>query len=669
MKSSAWETKSREVELSCDRDGIIRELDARASRILGAKNGMHFSRLAAPGVEDKVARFLRESLQAELDCWELPLLIGERPVSFVLCAKPGAEPGTISVLGMQLPPGYDQTVEQLTQSMNEVVDLNRELSRQKREIEKQKSALEVAYRELDESNRGVLSLHAELADRAQTITRSSDVKSRLLANVSHELRTPLHTIRGLAGLLLDGVDGMLNDEQKKQILFIRTASEELSQLVTDLLDLSKAEAGKVTLRPEKLNVRELFAALRGQLRPLLDADRDVELIFEEESPIALETDQGKISQILRNLVSNALKFTEQGSVRVRATEQNGSLRVEVEDTGIGIGPEHYDVIFEEFGQVDGRVQRLVKGTGLGLALSRKLAELLCGTLALERSEVGRGSLFVLTIPLVHPEVRELADIQGRTIDPTTPTVLVVEDDRKTIFVYEKYLAMAGFQVVAARSTDEARRLIEKHRPEAIVLDIMLDGESSWAFLSSLKSSPETKDIPVLVVTVTNKEQKARALGADEFWLKPIDQGRLIRKLRVLTKEGTPARLLIIDDDPASRYIIRKTLAGSPYSFAEAASGAEGVQLAQELRPSVILLDFLLRGETAFDVLDELKADPRTRSIPVIIITSHLLPPEERERLAAQTESILSKDKLSKELAINRIRDALLKAKSGESRDG
>jgi CheY-like chemotaxis protein len=305
----------------------------------------------------------------------------------------------------------------------------------------------------------------------------------------------------------------------------------------------------------------------------------------------------------------------------------------------------------------------VKGTGLGLALSRRLAEMLGGTLDVS-STVGVGSTFTLRIPRLHPEVSEFERLQTREIDPARAPILVVEDDRKTIFIYEKYLAMAGFQVVPARSIEDAERIIAKTRPAAVVLDVMLDGETSWNFLARLKKDPETHDIPVLVVTVTAKEEKARALGADEFWIKPVDQARLLRKLGSLVKNGTRGKVLVIDDDERARYLMRKHLEGGSYQLFEAASGPEGVSMAQAHRPHVILLDFLLREMNAFDVLDELKGDARTRNIPVIIITSHALQPEERQRLEADTEVILSKQSLSREIAINRIRDALRKAGVG-----
>jgi CheY-like chemotaxis protein len=222
--------------------------------------------------------------------------------------------------------------------------------------------------------------------------------------------------------------------------------------------------------------------------------------------------------------------------------------------------------------------------------------------------------------------------------------------------------MAGFQVLPVRSISEAQERLATVRPAAIVLDIMLDGESSWSFLARLKSDAATRDIPVLVVTVTNKEQKARALGADEFWLKPVDQDQLLRKLRSLG-EGAATRVLLIDDDERSRYLISHLLTGEPYRLIEAASGHEGLSAARAQRPHVILLDFLLDDMTAFDVLDELKADPITRKIPVIIVTSQSFGPADLQRLAQQTEVILSKESLSRELALNRIRDALQKARA------
>ncbi len=315
-------------------------------------------------------------------------------------------------------------------------------------------------------------------------------------------------------------------------------------------------------------------------------------------------------------------------------------------------------MFDEFTQIDSPLQRTTRGTGLGLPLAKKLAESLGGTLAL-RSRPGAGSTFTLTIPMEHAEVDRYRKIEAdaREADPARAPVLVVEDDRSTVFAYEHYLSAAGFQVVPVRTTRDAREALTRIRPSAILLDVMLDGEDTWAFLGDIKRDPATADIPVLVCTVMNRESQARALGADEFWLKPVDEDRLIRKLQSVAS-GAGAKVLVVDDEPAARYLVQRFLNNTPYQLLEAATGGAAIELARSERPDVILLDFLLEETTAFDVIDQLKADPRTRGIPVIIVTSHALPAQDRQRLSQYAEAILSKEHLSRELAITRIRDAL-----------
>ncbi|HEY0137887.1 MAG TPA: ATP-binding protein, partial [Nannocystis sp.] len=454
-----------------------------------------------------------------------------------------------------------------------------------------------------------------------------------------------------------------NDEQRKQVQYIRRSSEELLQLVNDVLDLTRVEAGRTPLRADHFTASELIASLRGMLRPLLRADSPVRLIWDEPDPaLELETDRAKLAQILRNLVANALKFTERGEIRVQTAVHGPFVRFTVRDTGIGI-PEHALAgIFEEFTQVASHLQARVQGSGLGLPLARQLAEALGGEIDVE-SEPGRGSTFTVDVPRVLSEAAEVKTLEvKRATTPVGPaSILVVEDDRKTMLMYEKYLAVAGFHVVPARSIDAARAVLTTTRPVAIVLDIMLENETSWNFLGELKRDPATADIPVLVCTVTDRELKARALGADEFWLKPIDPDRLRRKLQTLTRPAQTTRVLVIDDDERARYLMTKHLGETPYELHTAATGAEGVALARTCQPQLIFLDFLLREMTAFDVLDQLKADPRTRKIPVVVVTSHVLEESDRRRLLTEAEAVLSKEHLSREVAIHRIRDALGKA--------
>jgi signal transduction histidine kinase len=284
-------------------------------------------------------------------------------------------------------------------SYHEVQLQNQELLATLAELRERQEDLLSLTRELEDTNRGIVALYAEIEDKAERLRRADEMKSRFLSNTSHELRTPLSSIRALAKLLLDRMDGELTVEQERQVQFIEAAANDLSELVNDLLDLAKIEAGKVEVNLAPVVVDNLFRALKGMLRPLVDAAR-VELVFEPTSITGpFDSDEGKISQILRNFISNALKFTEHGSVRVSATadEQADTIAFSVTDTGIGISPDNQQLIFEEFSQIEHPLQRRSKGTGLGLPLCRKLADLLGGRVDVV-SSVGSGSTFTLTLP-------------------------------------------------------------------------------------------------------------------------------------------------------------------------------------------------------------------------------------------------------------------------------
>jgi signal transduction histidine kinase len=272
----------------------------------------------------------------------------------------------------------------------------------RREIEDLRRQIETLQAELDETNRGVLALYAELDTQAQQLRQATDLKSRFLAYMSHEFRTPISSIRSLSRLLLDRLDGPLTDEQEKQIRFIQTSASEFAEMVDDLLDLAKVEAGRVEISAAWFDMVDLFSALRGMFKPVV-TNPDVALVFEEpQSTSRLYTDDKKLSQILRNYISNALKFTIKGEVRVSAT-QNGdeSITFAVSDTGIGIDEKFHHAIFHDFAQLDSPIQKRLRGTGLGLSLSKRLAELLGGSVGLE-SRLGTGSTFFVTVPLRLP---------------------------------------------------------------------------------------------------------------------------------------------------------------------------------------------------------------------------------------------------------------------------
>lgn len=298
-------------------------------------------------------------------------------------------------------------------ALEEVREQNQELYRTLEELRRRQAEVEQLNAELAETNRGVLALYAELDDRAHDLRRASEYKSRFLSDVSHEFRTPLTSVLNMTRFLLDRTDGELSAEQERQVLIIRKSVESLTDLVNDLLDLAKIEAGRTSMKPSEFTVGELLAALRGMFRPLVTSDA-VSLVFEEAAAaVRLRTDEQRLSQVLRNFVSNAIKFTARGEIRVSAHAPEGDpmIRFVVRDSGIGIAPADQERIFEEFAQVEGPIQRRVRGTGLGLSLSTKLAGLLGGRIELE-SEPGVGSAFALVVPRVLPAGPDEGDAAG-----------------------------------------------------------------------------------------------------------------------------------------------------------------------------------------------------------------------------------------------------------------
>ena len=546
--------------------------------------------------------------------------------------------------------------QQQRDPLQEVKQQNQELLRALEELTQRSDELAALNRELEDTNRGVLALYAELDEKAEHLRRADDIKTRFISNLSHEFRTPVNSIQALVRLLLERIDGTLTAEQERQVHFIRRAADALSELVNDLLDVAKAEAGKLVGRPVEFAVENLLGALRGMLRPLLVGE-SVALVFEEPEGIpSLYTDEGKVSQILRNFISNALKFTEYGEVRVsaRLVDDGRSVEFRVADTGIGIAPEDQEHIFQEFTQIDSALQRRVKGTGLGLPLTRKLASLLGGRVGVV-SHPGVGSTFSAVIPVTY-EVCEPSPTWD--VDADRVPVLVVEDEPETLLVYEKFLAGSAFQMLPARNLRDARKAIAAFRPHAVVLDVLLRGEDAWSFLTELKRRDDMRDIPVALVTTVEDEGKGIALGADAYCVKPVDRQTLLQMLTRLTPPQTIRRILIVDDEEIPRYVLRQHLIMPGHAVSEAASGAEAIRLAREERPDVICLDLAMPGVDGYQVLRALKNDPATSDIPVVIVTSRMLDDSESRELLTMAASILPKESVSRERALSTIHEAL-----------
>ena len=575
-----------------------------------------------------------------------------RRVPFVTHQRVGEIAG---LLALQRPEG----------PFDEIKRQNQELLRALDEARERQDELARVNQELEDTNRGVVALYAELDERADHLRQADEMKTSFLSNMSHEFRTPLNSILALSQILLERTDGELTSEQEIQVGFIRKGAESLLEMVNDLLDLAKIEAGKIDVQPVQFAVANLFSALRGMLRPLLVGE-SVRLVFEEPGDVpVLFADENKVSQVLRNFIANALKFTERGEVRVSVQwhEAEQTVRFAVADTGIGIAAADREKIFEEFTQLANPAQRRFKGTGLGLPLCRKLAGLMGGRIELT-SELGIGSTFALVLPITQPGVETAAASQAAVeeqwrADENRVPVLFLDDEPEMLLVYEAFLRGSPFQMISALTLPQARSAVARARPRALVLDILVRGKETWKWLAELKNDAETRAMPVLVATQVEDEGKGYALGADEYHVKPLAREVLLASLRRLTgiqgeqdeppiPDGPDARkrVLIIDDQDSARYVLAKLLDQPRYLVCEAKNGVDGLRMAKEAAPDFIFLDLDMPDVSGFDVLAELKASPLTRSIPVAIVTSLSLTEANRARLE-QASAVLNKTNLSR----------------------
>jgi signal transduction histidine kinase/CheY-like chemotaxis protein len=410
----------------------------------------------------------------------------------------GIEAPTPSVIAQKLAAVSTQDLGAAVHTQNrEMIRLLNELRERERELREREHELSQLNQELKETNRGVMVLYSELEDRAQELQQASEMKTRFISGITHELRTPLNSIVSLAGLLIRRIDGELTSEQEKQVLFIQRSAQNLTDMVNDLLDLAKIEAGKITMKPSEFTIGEFLSALRGMFRPLA-TNESVQLIFEETSleTTRLYTDEGKLAQILRNFISNALKFTERGTVRVRVALTGATgVRFSVEDTGMGIADQNKELVWQEWGQIEADQRPRHRGSGLGLPLSRQLATLLGGSVWLE-STLGKGSAFHLEVPKAVSVASE-ATKHG----PSTKTILIVDDDEVARYILRRNLVtLTSAELMEASSVVDARRSVAAWHPSLVFLDIVMPEENGVAFAEELRSSPETADLPVVLVS-------------------------------------------------------------------------------------------------------------------------------------------------------------------------
>ncbi|HEX2328898.1 MAG TPA: ATP-binding protein [Candidatus Angelobacter sp.] len=585
--------------------------------------------------------------------------------TFEIASKPA---GTLVTFGKELPP----TAPPLTQiRMRELRDKvkafepanpyeeierqNRELLKTLQELRARQEELAMLNRELEDTNRGVVALYAELDERADYLRRASEMKSNFLSNISHEFRTPLNSIMSLARMLMERMDGELTGEQETQIGFILESARLLSDMVNDLLDIAKVEAGKARIRAKAFEVSELFSALKGMLKPLLANNTSVDLVFEPLSDLpSLHTDEGKVSQILRNFISNAIKYTPQGEVRVaaRASQENTIVFI-VQDSGIGIAPENHEAIFQEFTQIDNPLQERFRGTGLGLPLCRSLATLLGGRVWVE-SELGRGSRFYAEIPIVYSG-GELPLPTGEVTaqEFSRPVVLLIDPDYQAFSMRHAAFRSAEFMLVHLESIERARTWVSQNVPAAVICNIHAFGARGWDFLrKEIRESENNALRQVPLIATGRPEEKAWASGAgiNGFLSDAADGEEMLAGVRAITRFQHPKKLLLVDDNHLSLYILRELLDRPWLQLLQAHNGREALEMVEREQPDAIILDLVMPEMDGFTVLERLRAAEKTRSLPVIVYTSKNVTAGESQFLQGMGARIISKGEVTSTLS-------------------
>jgi PAS domain S-box-containing protein len=494
------------------------------------------------------------------------------------------------------------------------------------------------------------------------LTEASRLKSEFLANMSHELRTPLNAIIGFSEILHDERFGPLNDRQKRYAGNVLGSGRHLLELVNDILDISKIEAGRMELHTEEVTLGPLIEETIGAVA-LLAHQKGIELTSgSTDSTLAVQGDRSRLTQILFNLLSNAIKFTpDGGQVFVSYWAEDDRACVAVRDTGIGIAPEDHERVFREFEQVDTSHGRLQQGTGLGLTLTKTLTELHGGTITLE-SAVGAGSTFTVYLPRLSPRM-----------DGTSAgdCVLIVEDDPASAELLQVYLDEAGFVVQWTDREDEVLPLARQLKPVAIILDIVLHRGESWGLLARLKADPATRTIPVVIVSILDEQQRGLALGASEYLVKPVDQAELLEVLhRVATKraprDGGRWQVLAVDDQIEALELIELALEGSQFQLIRATDGVQALALLEQRRPDIFLVDLVMAPLSGFDVIDAVLRAPSLHDIPIIVLTAKDLSAEERERLAEQAIAVLPKSGFNKDRFLQELQRAAPRTRAAGS---
>ncbi len=515
----------------------------------------------------------------------------------------------------------------------------------------------------------------EVAKAQAASEAANKTKSLFLANMSHELRTPLNAIVGYSEMLQEEATEQQLHSFSSDLEKINASGRHLLALINDILDLSKIEAGKMELYLESFDLNALIDDVASTIRPMVEKNSN-ELRIERAIDLGgMRADLVKVRQALYNLLSNAAKFTQDGSITLNADRQRMDgeewIVFQITDTGIGLSAEKIVRLFQDFTQADASTTRKFGGTGLGLALTRRFCQMMGGDVTVQSVD-GEGSTFTIKLPaVVHEPKVEFRDAdlsrtsdRRRTPDGTdalpapSTCVLVIDDDPTQRDLMRRFLSKEGFIARSASSGEEGLRLARELMPIAITLDVMMPGMDGWSVLEALKSDPALREIPVIMITMVDDPERGLALGAADYVTKPVNRARLSSILARYSCASPPCPILVVDDDAATRTSMRKMLEKQGCRVTEAENGEVALASMERARPSLIFLDLMMPVMDGFAFADRVRTHPEWRSIPIVVVTSHDLTGEERRRLNGYVETILQKTECTKDDLFQQIRDTL-----------
>jgi PAS domain S-box-containing protein len=510
---------------------------------------------------------------------------------------------------------------------------------------------------VDGARVGMMGLYhdvTELLKARRAAETANAAKSQFLASMSHELRTPLNAIIGYSEMLQEDAADVGQTDFIPDLQKIHGAGRHLLTLINDVLDLSKIEAGRMELHVETFDLQTTIDAVVATVEPLVGKNGNAFTVTVPSDLGAMRSDQTRVRQVLLNLLSNASKFTEHGTVElevVRVADAGAPERIEfrVSDTGIGMSPEQLERVFEAFAQAEASTASRYGGTGLGLAISRRFCQMMGGDIAV-RSTVGEGTRFTVSLPLEYRDASAGADVaadtapQGR-VEGAAGCVLVIDDDAAARDLVRRLLQREGFEVREASSGEEGLERAREVRPDAITLDVLMPKMDGWSVLSALKGDPDLADIPVVMLSILDEQTVGYALGASEYLTKPIERERLVSVLSKYRQRSTERSALVVEDNEPVRGLLRRILEQEEWSVREAEHGRAALAVMESHRPGLVLLDLMMPEMDGFEFLETMRARDEWQDVPVVVITAKDLTDEDRARLNGGVARVVEKGNL------------------------